>query len=117
MRLLGIPFVFAMLVCCLPPTKEERKLLDELNAKYVGYKFSAFGGVEDVYVKLKLQNRRTDSTMLRKVYRDVMAMNLDSYGKPRTNWLYVIVYDRDGDYMFTMRDYDGNVRFFEDKIF
>lgn len=101
---------------CLAPTKEESNLISQLNDKYPRYKFALFKGLTDIYVKLDVKKEAVDSLKLKSVYMEVMSMNENTLGQPRTNWLYIIVYKQD-NYLFTMRDYGDGVKIFQDKVF
>lgn len=103
-----------LLTSCFSPTKEELKLIGELNSKHPELLFSLVEGVQDVEVRLNLKHEKIDSINLGNIYFETMEMNLDSTGKRKTNWLYIIVYDSADRYIFTMRDYgDGKVEFFK----
>ena len=113
-----ILFLAVCITSSFSPTKEESKLIDELNIKYPEYEFAPFGAdLEDVHIKLTIKKETPDTLTLENLYKQFMVMNKDSLGKSKTPWLYIVVYGRNGGYLFTMRDYDNEITFFRDGFF
>src|SRR5258706_14531421 len=104
MRKLLLLIILVWLSGC-SPSKGELEIINDMNKKYSDYEFSAFPGPKDVYVKLKIKKDVVDTVELKGIYKTTMQMKKDSAGNVRSNWVYLIVYDKEEHYLFTIREY------------
>ncbi len=106
-----------LFVSCTQATKEESETIIKLNAKFSSYEFSKHKDLSDAYLCVKVVEPFVDSLELKEIYQEIDSIKSKaiSRGKPHINWTYLIVFDRDNDYLFTIVKNDSIV-FFKDAV-
>jgi hypothetical protein len=67
-----ILFLAVCTASCFSPTKEESKLIDELNTKYPEYEFAPFAAdLEDVHITLTIKKEIPDTLTLKNLYNNL----------------------------------------------
>ena len=98
------------LASCVSPTKEDLEVIQSLNQQYPQYEFSQYTNhVIPNYLQVRSKNENVDSVQLRKIYSTIRSND-------RTPWSYLIIYDKQGEYLFTVSGHGKEITFFKDDV-
>jgi hypothetical protein len=116
--LLRRAFLFGWLafIGCTSLTKDESQIITELNSIDPNYQFSSFGHPSGAYLTLDIHVSPIDSSKISELYNRMTTLQLDSAGNMRTGWSYIIVYNKMGEYLFSVTTREGKVAFIEDYV-
>jgi hypothetical protein len=109
-------FIFA--VSCVGMTDNEEKAIEILANRYPDYKFSKHSDLSEAYLKVRLTQPNIDSVELKSVYSGLLQIKRDTLenGQPFVSWMYLVIYNNEGEYLFTIVKNGNDVLFFEDDV-
>jgi len=105
------------LMACQSLSEREQIALDALSQSFPEYEFSKLWDLSDAYLKVRLKEKtRIDTTKLRGVYEELSNIRnyKDGNGQPSVNWIYLVIYDTDNNYIFTNVENNHEILFFRD---
>lgn len=102
---------------CHSRSEREEAALRILRTRFPKYEFSRQLDFSDVYLKVKFKDSaRLDSLELKNMYDELSRIRRDTInnGQPFVNWIYLVVFDKDDKYLFTIVKDHERLIFFTD---
>lgn len=103
-------FLCLFLQCCHYPSEEEVKKIEELNKLYSTYYFYAGKDISGTYLNVKIESAKVDTVRLNKIYEEAIGLKVDD----KINWVYLNVFDTNGDYLFTIVKQGTSYKYFKE---